>query len=108
VRTLPACTFGDLQLLCDRRHIDFLALEGARRRARGNAQALYLGEDVEQLFREPIGEVLASSSRLILTKGSTAIDGVVSCAAAVRRAGKTDRRLRMEQLIDGPAAVAGP
>jgi hypothetical protein len=52
---------------------------------------LDLGQHVEHLG-QAVGEVLVLLVMAMLTNGSTAIDGTVS-AAAVRSAGKVERRL---------------
>ena len=49
---------GHVEFVRDRRNVDVGALEGERGRARGDAQAANLGEHVQQLFRQPVGEVL--------------------------------------------------
>jgi hypothetical protein len=61
---------ADVQLLADAPEILALALELKRRRARRDAEALDFGEVVEQLLRQPVGEVLLVLLRAHVDEGA--------------------------------------
>jgi hypothetical protein len=54
---------SDVELLADAPHILVLSFEGEGRRARGDVQPRHLGEQVEQLLGEAVGEVLLVGGR---------------------------------------------
>jgi hypothetical protein len=59
----------------DLRDCHILALEGERRGSGGNIEPRHVGQRVDDLLGETVGEILLSLSELMLAKGNTAIDG---------------------------------
>jgi len=63
------------QLLADAAQVLALALEGEGRGAASDVQTGHLGEQVQKLLAETVGEVFLVGSRLKFTSGSAAIEG---------------------------------